>query len=200
MQDTALRHYTTARLEKLKSDCKYTAQMASLERIEVDPASAQEYSNLSEELARREEVYRESCVLSRLAPSMADCLLVIGQRSMPKLEAVLADGLEATGVFGEVRLNPKNVFFREIVLQLDQSQGDGETVKSAVFVTGQPIPLQWVKEAFTDLSSAVATEGRQQRYDLLRLVEGRPGRLEFFSEKANANAPEMVSRIVCWCW
>ncbi|HEY9869070.1 MAG TPA: hypothetical protein V6D08_07880 [Candidatus Obscuribacterales bacterium] len=200
MQDTALRSYTTAKLEKLKSDFEYTAQMAALERIEVDAASMQEYSDLSDELARREEVYRESCVLSRLAPSIADCLQVVGQRRMPELVASLADGLESTGAFGEVRLNPKNTFFREILLQLDQVQGDGETVKSAVFVTGQPIPLQWVKDACGDLSSGVATEAGQKRYDLLRLVEDRPGRLEFFADQDNEKAPEMVSKIVCWCW
>ena len=193
-------NYTTDKLRQLKSQFEYTAQMAALEKIEVDPASIEEYTELTQELSGREEVYREHSSQHAFRRAVSDCLLLIEQRSVLQLLAALGQGYEPTGKFAEVRLNPKNSFFREIVLQIDARSGNEETVRAGHFVPGYPIPMEWVRAEFADLSSPSVEADGSRRYDVLRLRHERSGRLEFVAKEERPESEEKVSRISVWCW
>jgi len=127
-------------------------------------------------------------------------MYLLKQRNLPALISHLGQGYESTGKFGEVRINPKNQFFREIVLQIDENQPSDESVRTAHFFPGRPIPIEWVKAEFGDLSSAGTDKNGMRHYDVLRLVNERSGRLEFLAERSRANGEEHTTRISIWCW
>ena len=184
----------------MKAEFEYGAQMAALEKIDIDPASVEEYTELANELAGREDLYREQSSPEAFRSAVADCLVLIGQRSLPALVSHLSQGYEPTGKFGEVRLNPKNKFFREIVLHIDEKRNDDETVRAAHFTPGRAIPISWIEAEFMDLSSATEGEGGVKRYDVLRVFDDKSGRLEFFAQHQEPDADERVTRISVWCW
>lgn len=193
-------NYTTPMLEQLKADFEYTAQMSALEKIETDPASAEEYAELTDELARREEMYRQHSTREGFAKALEDCLLPIGQRLVASLITELGQGRESTERPDEVRLNPRNPFFRDVVLQVDEDQGSDGLVRRAVFVPGNTIPFEWVQAEVADLPASFQAENGRRRYDVLRLLSDRSGRIEFVSQIDESSGEERVTGIVVWCW
>jgi len=174
--------------------------MAALERIEVDAASVEEYTELAKEIAKREQAYSEQSSKEAFRTAVAECMHLLKQRSLPALISYLGQGYESTGKFGEVRVNPKNQFFREIVLQLDERRPNDENIRTAHFFPGRSVPLEWVQGEFGDLSGVSIDETGIRHYDVLRLLNERSGRLEFVAENPGTNGEEHITRISVWCW
>lgn len=187
-------------LLKRIEEFEYAALMGALERQEVPEAAAQDYLTMKEELRRREELHRQSCTRANFPAALEAVLAVIAERRLGKLVLRLAQGAEHWDQSAEVRINPKNPFFKEIVLRRLMA-GDADTVKAAIFVPGGTLPLAWVRELFPDLAmSAEAWPGEPLVYEVLRIAKDQAGRIEFVSssEAYDPDAHVTAIRISCW--
>lgn len=187
---------TTSALVKEKLDIEYIAQMSSIEGISPLDNIAQHYISLKEEIERRESAYKIYCTQIRLNSAIHDWLLVIGKRNISQLLPSLAGQSKADLTSNVVSINPRNFFFREIVLKRKTNKNN--VLESALFVLGCAIPLSWVKEKFLHLDSILAAPPEDVRYyEVEQKVAERLGTLRFFTD-ANQEIP-MVTKVLVIC-
>jgi len=191
---------TTASLLRRKQEFEYAAQLSAIERIAVPEDAAEEYYSVEREITRREELYQTKCTKSHLGLALRDCMLLIGEPDLAQLLGQLAQGQEPGESSDQLRLNPINPFFKEIVLRRDSAEAQADTVRSATFLPGRAIPLAWLRSLLPDLGAPLATKGGPGvHFEVVRVVNGRSGRLEFYCLSAGDSPEAPVSKIVVSC-
>ena len=187
---------TTSALIKEKLDIEYVAQMSSIEGISPADDVAQEYQFLKDEIERRESAYRSHCSQIRLSSAIHDWLLVIGKHNLSQLLPSLAGKCKPDCTSAALCLNPKNQYFREIVLRRKTSEGDA--LESALFVLGCAIPLVWIKEKFHDLSELSRSPADSELcYEAVQKVGNRAGKLKFVTTDTQGEV--LVVKVLVTC-
>jgi len=191
-----LQSLTTASLIEHKSKLEYVALMCALENLDVPQHSGSQYQVLREEIRRRERLYRKHCTSSELDAAVADWMLVVAERDASRLLTALALGYEGGEEVDRVRINPRNFFFREIVLEMG-----GKRPVSVAFVPAGYLPLTWIGAHFPDMVPSPQQSAEDgQHYEVLRMAEGQAGRLEFIARSDADGADAYVTRVVVHCW
>jgi len=191
---------TTSNLVERLSDIEQLIMTCSLSGVAMPPETLDECRRIKEEIEQREQLYRDNCTPLQLDSAVADWFLVIRQRGLGRLATELSVDYELPQKAGEIKINPRNPFFREIVLL--RVDTDPEVAGGAIFVPGGELGLEQLKAKFPDL----APPGGQAAYvEILSLSqEGTapaqeasepPARTALYAQVDGPKSPERHAQI-----
>jgi len=206
---------STRALINMKNELGYGAQAMAVASMDTPSYMIDEYIDMTEEVASRDDIYRKACFNAPpddlFNKMLDDFRIVVEGRFADKIIDRLGHGYE--NAEGVLVLNARNPLFEEISLtpvepktadESDSSDPFAGGVKDvlishATFSLRYQIPFTTLEKQFPDLSqSGELPRQGIRKCEVLRLVGTECGRIEFHLRDSDDNEIKLEA-VTIWC-